>query len=147
MDLLARRGVAQTPSAVEQCARGVRRGARLAEGGTAARHGPHRPHAGTNASTTWSPSAKSATPSPRATTSPAASCPSAIGMTRRPRAVDHREVGVAEPRGAHPDQQLIGPGWVELELSDLERPALGVGRGAPISRSTALLILTTPHGR
>ena len=47
-----------------------------------ARHGSHCPQAGTKASTTWSPGANSSTPSPTSSTSPAASWPSAIGITR-----------------------------------------------------------------
>ena len=45
----------------------------------------------------------------------------------RPRAVDDREVGVAEAGGADPDEELARPRRVELELGDLERPRLGVG--------------------
>ena len=44
----------------------------------------------------------------------------------RARAVDHREVGVAEAGGAYLDQELAGAGRIELELGDLERPRLGV---------------------
>ena len=77
------------------------------------------------------PAAKPSTPAPASTTSPAASWPSAIGITRG------REPSITErsewqsPAARDPDQQLAGPGRVELELDDLERPRLGVGRGQP----------------
>ena len=45
----------------------------------------------------------------------------------RPAAVDDREVGVAEARRPHLDQQLARARRVELELDDLQRPRLGVG--------------------
>src|SRR6202044_3903624 len=45
-------------------------------------HGPQRPQLGTNTSTTWSPAWRSVTPSPTASTIPAASWPSAMGVGR-----------------------------------------------------------------
>src|SRR5690348_14073931 len=45
-------------------------------------HGAQCPQLGTKTSTTWSPFARSSTPSPSASTTPAASCPSNIGVGR-----------------------------------------------------------------
>ena len=60
----------------------------------------------------------------------------------RPRAIDHREVGVAEPGGADPDQELAGSRRVELDLDHLERARLGVGgRGAHLPQDRR----TRPH--
>ena len=49
----------------------------------------------------------------------------------RARAVDHREVGMAEAGRADLDQKLAGTRGIELELGDLERPRLGVRRRQP----------------
>ena len=66
----------------EQRACGVRRKARLAERGPARPQGRSAPQLGTNAATTWSPRFRSVTPWPRASTMPAISWPSTIGIGR-----------------------------------------------------------------
>ena len=39
----------------------------------------------------------------------------------RPRAVDHREIGMAEPGRHHPDEHFAAPGTIEVDLDDLQR--------------------------
>jgi hypothetical protein len=46
-----------------------------------------------------------------------------------PVAVDHREVGMAEARGADADQHLAHAGRSELDLLDPKRLRLRIGRG------------------
>ena len=47
----------------------------------------------------------------------------------RPRAVDHRKVGMAEARRRHLDQDFAAAGGTKVELHDFERLRLRVGRG------------------
>ena len=49
----------------------------------------------------------------------------------RPRAVDHREVRMAEARRRHLHQDFAAAGGAEVELEDFERLRLGVRRGEP----------------
>ena len=46
----------------------------------------------------------------------------------RPRAVDHRQIGMAEARRRDSHQNLAAAGRREVEFDDFERPRLGVGR-------------------
>ncbi len=46
----------------------------------------------------------------------------------RARTVDHRQVGMAQAGGAHPHQQFAGTGRVQLQGLDAQRPGLGIGR-------------------
>ncbi len=50
--------------------------------GRPSEHGRQWPQLGTNTMTTWSPFLRSSTPGPTSSTTPAASCPSAIGIGR-----------------------------------------------------------------
>ena len=90
---------------------------------------------GTKASTTWSPAAKPSTPGPTSTTSPAASWPSTIGITRgrEPSITDRSEWH--RPAARTRTSSSPGPGGSSSSSVDLERPRLGVGRGAGPSRA------------
>ncbi len=45
----------------------------------------------------------------------------------RPIAIDQRKVGMAEAGAAHLDQHLAFARWIEVELDDMDRLALGEG--------------------
>ena len=99
--------------------------------GRPARQGSQSPQAGTKARTTWSPGSEPG--DARADRLDLAGGLVAEGHGQRPRAraVDHREVRVAQAGRADADEQLPRAGVVELDVDDLERARLGVGVREP----------------
>ena len=67
-------------------------------------------------STTWSPTARSVTPGPSASTTPAASWPSTTGTDGGRSPVDQAQVAVAHPAVRDPNQDLTGMGLVDDDV-------------------------------
>ncbi|AEH54355.1 hypothetical protein BCO26_2297 [Heyndrickxia coagulans 2-6] len=108
-------------------------------------HGRHSPQLGTNTHTTWSPGARSVTPSPVLTTSPAASCPSAIGKGRGllPFTTDKSEWHKLVAFILISTSPCCGSS--SSNVSILIGLLAAYGTAAPDSRSTAALIFTPSH--
>ena len=123
--VLARRAACRRrwPCRPARTARRARRGTR----GTRRRWGRRR-------ATRGRPGSKPCASGPSSTTSPAASWPEHHRHHARARAVDHRQVGVAQARGPHLDQHLPRSRRRQLELGHLQRPRLRVGRRQRPSR-------------
>src|SRR5690606_31982232 len=101
----------------------------------------HEPQAGTNTSTTWSPGRTSRTAGPTSTTTPAASCPSAIGTgrTRLPSTTDRSEWHT--PAASTRTSSSPSPGGSSSSSATVSGRDRAYGRGAPISVSTAARVV------
>ena len=98
-----------------------------------ARQGSQSPQVGTKARTTWSPTSKPETPVADLDDLARRLVAEHHRHHARARAVDDREVGVAEAGGADAHQELARPGPGQVELDDLERARLA--RRAPAAPS------------
>ncbi len=94
-------------------------------------HGAQWPQLGTKTITTWSPRSRSSTPAPVASTMPAASWPSTIGVGRGRSPLITERSEWHRPGGGDLHQHLARARRVELDRLDRERFRLRIGCGRP----------------